>query len=113
METLLFDENASETNNNFHVGLNTTVRRGNKYAKNYEVGQKVEMRNLQGNILGEAIVASMFVGPIEMIPTVILRLEHDPKCREVGGLIEVLQNCYNDPSIDFTEVVTAIILNIT
>ena len=112
MTTLLFDETASETNNNFHVGLNTTVRRGIKYAHIFEIGEKVELKNLQGNILGEATVASMFVGPIEMIPTVILQFEHDPKCREVGGLIEVLQNCYDVPSIDFTEVVTAIILNI-
>jgi len=108
MKTLLFDETASETNNNFHEGFNVTVRRGTKYTKELELGEEVELRNLQGKFLGLGKVSFMFAGPIELIPTVILRYEHDPKCREVNGLIEVLQNCYHDPSIDFREIVTAI-----
>ena len=112
MKTLLFDETASETNNNFHPGLNTTVRRGTKYAKELEIGDAVVMENLQGEKLGEATVAAFFSGRLDMVPMDMIRMEHDPKCRNIGGLIEVLQNCYNDPSIDFTEVVTAVVLNI-
>ena len=107
--TILFDETASETNNNFHQGFNVTVRRGTKYAKELEIGQMVDLQNLQGEPLGEGSICQMVVGPIEYIPEVILKFEHDPKCRDMGGLIEVLQNCYNDPSIDFKETVTAIV----
>ena len=112
MKTLLFDETASETNNNFHSGPNVTVRRGTKYAKELEIGEIVELKNLQGEKLGEGTVHQMVVGMIEDIPSVHLQYEHDPKCREIGGLIEVLQNCYDDPSIDFKEVTTAIVLMI-
>lgn len=112
MQTLLFDENASKTNNNFHHGFNVTVRRGNKYTRNFEIDQEVQLENLAGKPLGKATVAQMVVGPIEYIPDVILKFEHDPKCRDMGGLIEVLQNCYNDPSIDLKEIVTAIVLEI-
>jgi hypothetical protein len=112
MANLLFDENASETNNNFHPGFNVTVRRGLKYAHTLEIGEEVEMRNLAGGFLGKAIVRQMIVGPVEYIPESILQFEHDPKCREIGGLIEVLQNCYDDPTIDLTEIVTAIVLYI-
>jgi hypothetical protein len=113
MTTLLFDEHASETNNNFHSGLNVTVRRGLKYAHTLEINEEVDMRNLAGEPLGKAKVQCMYVGPIEYIPESFLKDEHDPKCSKIGGLIEVLQNCYDDPTIDFTEVVTAIVLNIT
>ena len=108
-KTLLFDETASETNNNFHQGFNVTVRRGTKYAKTLEIGEMVDLKNLQGEALGEGSICQMVVGPIEYIPEVVLTFEHDPKCRDMGGLIEVLQNCYKDPSIDFKEVVTAIV----
>lgn len=112
MRVLLFDENASETNNNFHPGFNVTVRRGTKYVKELEIGDSVKMENLKSEHLGDAKVVQMVVGPIEYIPEVILKFEHDPKCRDMGGLIEVLQNCYNDPSIDLRETVTAIVLYI-
>ena len=108
MKTIYFDETASETNNNFHRGLNVTVRRGTKYQQELEIGERVELKNLQEEEIGEATITFMFVGSIELIPTVILKYEHDPKCREVNGLIEVLQNCYDDPKIDFREVVVAI-----
>jgi len=109
MKTILFDETASETNNNFHEGFNVTVRRGDKYPKELAIGEVVEMKNLQGEELGEARIEQMVVGPIEYIPQVILQFEHDPKCREINGLIEVLQNCYHDPKIDMHENVTAIV----
>ncbi len=111
-KTLLFDETASETNNNFHQGFNVTVRRGTKYAKSLEIGEVVNLENLQGVRLGEATVQQMVVGPIEYIPETILSFEHDPKCRQLGGLIEVMQNAYDDPSLDFKEVVTAVVLYI-
>lgn len=110
MKTLLFDENASDTNNNFHVGFNTTIRRGSKYVRDFEIGNVVEFKNLKGEILGSGIVAQMIVGPVEYIPLKVMEFEHDPKCRNISGLIEVLQNCYNDPTIDFKEIVTAIVL---
>jgi GH24 family phage-related lysozyme (muramidase) len=109
MKTLLFDENASETNNNFHEGFNVTVRRGTKYSKELEIGEVVNLKNLQTEKLGEGTIIQWITGPIEYIPMDILEFEHDPKCRNMGGLIEVLQNCYDDPSIDLTEIVTAIV----
>jgi len=111
IKTILFDESASETNNNFHQGFNVTVRRGTKYAKELEIKEMVKLENLQNEYIGRAQVVQMVVGPIEYIPEVILKFEHDPKCREMGGLIEVLQNCYHDPSIDHQEIVTAIVLH--
>ena len=35
---LLFDESASETNNNFNDGVNVTVRRGTKYNRSLYTG---------------------------------------------------------------------------
>jgi hypothetical protein len=109
MKTLLFDETASETNNNFHKGFNVTVRLGSKYVKTLEIGETLELKNLQGETLGTARIEQMVVGPIKYIPEIILKFEHDPKCREVNGLIEVLQNCYHSAEIDMNEIVTAIV----
>jgi hypothetical protein len=109
MKTLLFDETASETNNNFHEGFNVTVRLGSKYAKSLEIRDQLEMKNLQGKTLGIARIEQMVVGPIKYIPEIILKFEHDSKCREMGGLIEVLQKCYHSASIDVNEIVTAIV----
>ncbi len=110
INTLLFDETASETNNNFHEGFNVTIRRGTKYTKTLEIGETVKLENLQGEYLGKGRVQQIIVGPIEYIPGDIIKFEHDPKRRYLGGLIEVLQNCYADPSIDLREVTTAIVL---
>jgi len=109
MKTLLFDETASETNNNFHEGFNVTVRLGSKYSKTLEIGEALEMKNLQGKTLGVARIEQMVVGPIKYIPEIILKFEHDSKCRGMSGLIEVLQNCYHSASIDMNEIVTAIV----
>jgi hypothetical protein len=108
MQVLLFDEKASETNNNFHIGFNTTIRRGHKYAT-LEIGTIFRLENLKGMLLGYGKVEQLVVGPIDCIPYQILDFEHDPKCRKVSGLIEVLQNCYDDTSIDTREIVTAIV----
>ena len=108
MQVLLFDENASETNNNFHDGFNTTVRRGTKYAT-LEIGTIIKMENLQGDYLGHGRIEQLIIGPIDYISYEILKIEHDSKCREKSGLIEVLQNCYDDSSIDSKEIVTAIV----
>jgi hypothetical protein len=110
MKTLLFDETASETNNNFHSGFNVTVRRGTKYARDLEIGEMIKFENLQGELIGSGSVRQFIAGAIEDLPQQILNFEHDPKCRTMSGLIEVLQNCYDDPGIDPTEVVTAIVL---
>ena len=108
MKVLLFDESASETNNNFHPGINVTVRRGTKYLKTLEIGEKVKLENLQGDSLGGGTIIQMIGGKIIDIPDVFLNFEHDPKCRVKGGLVEVLQNCYDDPNIDINETTTAI-----
>lgn len=108
MKTLLFDEFASETNNNFHPGINVTVRRGSKYMKTLDIGEHVKLENLQGETLGWGIIVQMVAGKINDIPDAFIVFEHDPKCREKSGLVEVLQNCYDDPNIDINEVTTAI-----
>jgi hypothetical protein len=108
MKTILFDESASETNNNFHPGINVTVRRGTKYMKSLEIGERIKLENLQGQTLGSGTVIQMVGGKILDIPDAFLNYEHDPKCRDKSGLVEVLQNCYDDPNIDMNEVTTAI-----
>lgn len=109
---LLFDETASETNNNFHFGLNVTVRRGFKYLELLKPGDRVVMKNLQGKRLGEGIVHQLIAGRMIDIPTSILSLEHDQKCRELNGLIEVVRNCYNDLAIDENEMTVAIVFKV-
>ena len=111
--TLLFDETASETNNNFHSGLNVTVRRGLKYLALLKPGDDVVMANLQGELLGEATVHQMLAGKMVDIPSGFLELEHDPKSRNLQGLVEVMQNCYADSELDENEVTVAIVLKIT
>jgi hypothetical protein len=112
MLKLLFDETASPTNNNFHPGLNVTVRRGTKYLDQLRPGDAVQMENLQGEDLGDAIVHQMIAGPMKDIPECILAKEHDSKCRALEGLVEVMQNCYHDPELDGTEIVTALVINV-
>lgn len=111
MKTILFDENASETNNNFHQGSNLTIRRGTKYLKELDIGDEIILQNLKGQLLGKGVVTQMIAGKLQDIPLEILVHEHDTKCRMYVGLVEVLQNCYDDKTIDFNEVVTGIMFN--
>lgn len=106
---LLFDESGSETNNNFHDGLNVTVRRGDKYLKIFDIDTKFVSENLQGKHLGYGSVVSLVGCKIKDIPEKFLELEHDPHCRTREGLIEVLQNVYHDKSIDENELVTVVV----
>ena len=110
MKTLLFDQDASDTNNQFHVGLNVTVRNGTKYLSELEIGELVRLENLNNDLLAGANVHMMIVGPMISLPKDILDMEHDPKCRNINGLFEVMKHCY--PDIKITDVVTAIVLDI-
>lgn len=111
MKTILFDENASDTNNLFHSGNNLTVRRGTKYLRELDIGDGIILENLQGNLLGKGVVTQIIAGRLQDIPEGILIQEHDPKCRNWFGLVEVLQNCYDDKSIDLDEIVTGVMFD--
>jgi len=113
MVKILFDENASLTNNNFHKGINVTVRRGTKYMERLKPTDTILLENLKGEYLGEGVVIQLIIGHITDIPECVLVKEHDPKCRNIDGLLEVLKSCYNDSEITKNEIVTAIVFRLT
>ena len=90
MNTLYFE------NPEFKEGTNLTVRRGIKWAMEKEA-------DVQG--LGEKkLTARVFV--FEDIPEADLINEHDPNCRSLYGLLEVMKGIY--PGFSPREIVTLV-----
>ena len=93
----------------FNHGLNTTVRRGDKWA-DLRPGSIVELRAV-GNYGGQTRLWN-----VEILRVVIVRFadlkaqdiehEHDPQCRTLNGLYEELTRIY--PGFKRREVVTVL-----
>ncbi len=89
----------------FHAGTNVTVRKGVKWA---DVRPKdiINLSKTGKKPFGTAEIVSVFIGAIEMIPHTLLKLEHDPECRDYLGLKSVMINTYGD--IKRGEIVTVL-----
>lgn len=101
MEPLLF------TNPIFHKGLNLTVRRGEKWKD--KIGDVVieDTNNPDYKIDGKIILTEpKTLNLLEKEPHKLLKLEHDPSCRNVDGLRKELKRVYGD--IDDNERLTLV-----
>lgn len=97
-----------------HKGLNLTVRRGIKWAKKAETGQMVgitgAMWEKDGYLVdypgGVAIIREMYLKRCIDITEHELQHHHDPKCKNMGGLIGAMKHAYS--TFDKTEIVTLV-----
>lgn len=96
-EELLFE------NPEFQFGINFTVRHGTKWADLVNVGDVVKLRNLGGNevkvkgqifqsVLGE--ITHVFKCKLQDLPQMVFDHGHDPGCRTIAGLIDMLKEVY-------------------
>lgn len=106
MHELRFNQDASSGNNDFHPGINTTVRLGNRYSRLLP-GHTVLLLNLDREVLGSGVVMSTTVCYFKHIPLTLLTHEHDPTCRELSGLKRCMDNCYGRP-MQSHDIVTVI-----
>lgn len=75
----------------------TTVRIGDKWLKP-TIGTRLGLYRADeegaGTLFGIGILEGRFEGALEFIPNYFLGLNHDPKCRQLVGLVEGLADAY-------------------
>lgn len=82
----------------------TTVRIGDKWLKP-AIGSPLELRNVDEKgedfPVGRATLLGRFEGSLDSIPSSLLAIEHDPKCRTHLGLVNVLTEVYGADAVSF------------
>jgi len=92
----------------FNQGDNVTVRLGLKWFRNVKPDDYIMAGPSDEDHDFEVRILAVMACPLELIPESWLALEHDPKCRNLDGLIECLKETYSDPSINRQTVITAL-----
>lgn len=87
----------------FSKGVNTTVRRGDKYAT---LAGDVSLLDTEGNLVGIGNVTGVTVKPFNELDKRELRINHDPACRTKEGLLAVMQQVY--PGFVETETISVV-----
>ena len=88
-------------NHVFKEGINITVRRGVKWAN--ESKAQIEAEE---NQVTRPVPIRTYVMRFKDLNEIMIANEHDPKCRKVDGLLEVMKNVY--PGFDPKEIVTIV-----
>jgi len=73
----------------FHDGINCTVRRGYKWA-NLKIGEEILLNGDR-----RAIIKKLLICRFNEIEKKDILCEHDPKCRTIDGLFDVLSEIYS------------------
>lgn len=78
------------------AGVNVTVRAGNKWLKQVNIGDTVLIQetNSQNGQNKEATIAGTAYLPFFLIPQAWLDLEHDPTCHDMSGLLLAMRRAY-------------------
>lgn len=83
----------------FHDGINVTVRNGYKWADT--LGEIVEVVDTEQTQEPEqAHVLGVLTMKLNTIPESILELAHDPKCRDLKGIMIEMKRIYGDIAND-------------
>lgn len=78
----------------FHKGININVRNGDKWMR-ADVGDLLDIKSSKENrIILTAIVIGKALIPFSLIQNQWLLNEHDPFCRNAGGLYEEMKRLY-------------------
>jgi len=89
LPTLLFNKPI------FHDGINVTCRNGYKWADS--MGSIVNVQDTDGTTdYGMAHVLGVMTVKLDKIPECVLKLEHDPKCRDSDGIIAEMKRVYGE-----------------
>jgi hypothetical protein len=98
------------TNPVFHSGLNMTVRDGDKWMK-ANVGDTVMLKETgRDHTIAPAKVMGKAHIPFNLIPESWLACEHDPACRNLGGLFAAMSRVY--PGFSLHNYVTVLFFKI-
>lgn len=98
----------------FNMGLNVTIRNGDKWRK-VNIGDKLLLKGVESkNNIIEAEKTGTLVGkallPFHLIPNDLLKYEHDPACRTPAGLLAEMKRVY--PDFSYSNVVTVILFTL-
>lgn len=96
-------------NPTFHSGLNITVRHGDKWVRQANIGDRLAIAGHDGPIT--ATLTGMMAAMADEIPTGILGLEHDPDARDTTGLKRILDDIYG-PTADGRRAVTVLFFTV-
>jgi hypothetical protein len=88
----------------FLDGLNITIRLGNKWDI-FNQSEKRILRSLDGDEITANILSSFSLS-FKMIPANLLKLEHDPDCRNCSGLYHTICRMY--PGFSINDTVTIV-----
>lgn len=72
----------------------TTCRSGDKWFVDAEVGDEVELCDVNGTVLGKGIIVFQYLDAFACIPEIWFKLNHDPSCRTESGLYEGMNAAY-------------------
>ena len=85
----------------FHRGINVTVRRGDKWLRNYLQGVRdVVLTDKDDKPVGEGFIQEVAYMPFNMVGVPYLGKEHDPSCVTYNGLLQGMRAAYGE---DFSE----------
>ena len=99
-------------NPTWHYGTNVTVRLGDKWNKNAEIGDSIKLVKTceEGRALVEGTVTKKIYCRFMDLPVEVLALEHDRECAFLGGLVIAMLRSY--PEFNHESMVTAIYFEI-
>lgn len=84
----------------FHKGLNTTVRLGEKWMSRVDIGDAVWLVDVNApgkdSIVGSGDIKGKMVVPFMYIPQDLLMFEHDSSCKTLAGLYRAMKRAYKD-----------------
>ena len=95
---------------NHHLGINVSVRRGDKWFKQAKVGDCLELCDNSGLFMRSAKIIGMCYIPFLFMPKDFLAHEHDPLCHNMSGLMDAMKAVYPDFSAE--EMVTVLIFKV-
>jgi len=84
----------------FHDGINCTVRHGYKWA-DLKIGEEILLNGVK-----KAVVKKLLICRFNELKKMDISCEHDPKCRTIDGLFNIISEVY--PNFSNNSVVTVI-----
>ncbi len=101
--------------------INLTVRLGDKWLKQANVGDNIvicktpeeEGGTATATQLANAVIVGQMFLPFSQIPPSLLKLEHDPECRSFAGLVRAMTAAYGTSFDINTADVTLLFFKVT
>lgn len=90
----------------FADGKMITVRKGPKWSRLAAPGMYVDVQDVDGKTVDEALITGVMLTTFNQIPKEILTFHHDLECRKCSGLFTEMEAVY--PGFKETDIVTVL-----